>query len=63
MVIYDVCRVSINFNGYTWRYNVYDLANKLHLGLETKSVANEIITAYKKWVLRMYFKTEKGSSI
>lgn len=63
IAVNDICRARINCDGYVWGYTIYDLSEKLHRGYEAEVAANEIIGAYKKWVLRKYFKDEKGSSI
>lgn len=55
IMVDDVCRVRINCDNHTWGYTIYDISYKLMRGFDVNSIIDEILRAYKKWVLRKYF--------
>ena len=57
LVLKDCIIVTISNRGFVFEYKLYNTSEKINKGLSSSKVADEICKAYKRQILRTFFKS------
>ena len=57
LVLKDCTIVTISNRGFMFEYKLYNTSEKINKGLSSSKVADEICKAYKRQILRTFFKS------
>lgn len=54
-IVEDTLIIDISAYAFKWHYTIDNLANKLAVGLSSRTVADTIVKLYKKYIISKYF--------
>lgn len=56
---YDTLEVIIIAHGITYNYELRNISVLIHQGISSKTIANKIVTGYKKYLNNLFFDTAR----